>query len=832
MRDKSTAACLTADAENWRDKPSLTKTAVNKGVASVMEKPKILIVDDRPQNLFALRQVLKGLDVDIVEATNGNNALTASLDHNFGLAILDVMMPGMDGYELATHLRGANSSLSIPIIFLSASKADEQRMFNEHNAFDIDYIVKPYLPKVLIAKVLQFLEIDQCRKEKLLHEQQLQFVTDHVPVMIAHIDKEKRYVFVNHYYAKCYDYKAKDMIGMHTRDVFGVSGFIQLEPYMDMVLEGETLDFDMAVSKSSKGITHIHLNVVPNFDESGRVQGFLAAITDITARSKVEKALSDTSASFREIVARSVDAIIVLCEEGNVEYVNASAEIIFQRSAENFVGEHFGLPLIDSEFTEVDIFRQDKAPGIGELHCVKCFWNGQAAKLIMVSDITERKQAELKMIYLAHTDPLTGLANRTLLFEQFTDELKRVKRTGKYMAVMMLDLDKFKLINDTHGHKAGDNVLVESAQRIKDSLRETDIVARLGGDEFVVVVNNIDTIEAAMAVAEKITLRMQAPFIVANNECSITASSGIAIFPKDGLTLDDLLANADAALLRGKSEGRNQFHFFDESIHQLTLEARELDKDLKIAIKEKQFVLYFQPQFDANGIIGAEALLRWNHPKRGLLYPGSFLSALSKMDFREVELWAITQGLAMAKAWQLRHQRKFYVAVNLSAPTLKDPRLPVYVNEQIEYAGLSYDSLEIEITEGMLVSNVIETSKNLTLLSEMGVGIALDDFGVGYSSMVYLLKYPQISKLKIDCEFVWEMEKNPRNLAILQSIIDLGHSLEMRIIAEGIETMRQFELLGQYGCKNFQGYLVSPAIAADNWQAQEQQWHNTIAALT
>lgn len=821
----------TLDALKRRDEPAVTHLGIGNIATPMKARPKILIVDDRQQNLFALRQVLKDVDVDLVEASNGNDALTATLDQHFSLAILDVMMPGMDGYELASHLRGSDVTRPIPVIFLSASQTDEHGMYKEHAACGIDYIVKPYLPEVLITKVLQFLEMEQYREEVVMYGKELQFVADHVPVMIAHLDIKKRYVFVNQSYAKAYGYDAKDMIGRYACDILQPSVFARLEPFMNRALGGETLEFDIPISILHKGITHVNLNVVPNFDELGQVQGFLAAITDITERKNVDKALEESNDSFREIVARSVDAIIVLCNDGIVEYVNPSAEMIFQRSADDFVGEHFGLPLVDNDFTEIDIFRPNKAPGIGELHSVQCNWNGQSANLIMVSDITERRQAEIKMTHLAHTDALTGIANRTSLYKQFTHDIKRAKRTGKYIAVLMLDLDKFKHINDTLGHEAGDTLLVECALRIQDSLRETDIVARMGGDEFVAVANNLDTIEAAAAVAEKITTRMQNPFILANQAHSITVSCGVAVYPKDGTDIDVLLANADAALIRGKTQGRNQFQLFDESIHQLTIQARNLENDLKIAIKEEQFVLYFQPQFDAEGIVGAEALIRWNHPTRGLLYPSSFLPALTKMDFKEVELWAIKSGLHMAKAWQQKHQQKFYVAVNLSAPTLQDSNLPAYVKQQIESAGISHDSLELEITEGMLVKNVTETAKNLTLLSEMGVGIALDDFGVGYSSMVYLLKYPEISTLKIDCEFVWEMEKTPRNLAILKSIIDLGHALNMRIVAEGVETERQFDILSRYNCKNFQGYLFSPAIAVENWSNQKSNWYDTIAKL-
>jgi diguanylate cyclase (GGDEF)-like protein/PAS domain S-box-containing protein len=802
---------------------------MNKAVVPILARQKILIVDDRKENLFALQQVLKGLDVDIVKASNGNDALTATLDHQFSLAILDVMMPGMDGYELATLLRSSDILTPIPIIFLSANKADEYGKYKSFEDCGIDYITKPFSPAILVTRVSQFLDLERFQNEVDHHEQDLQFLVDHLPVFIARVDVNKRYMFVNQSYANIHGYEPKDMTGQYVGDMVSATIFSQIEPLINRVLEGESFQVDIPISISRKDRHFYHINMSPSFDASEQAQGFLAAITDITARKKIEQALEDSNNSFREIVASSIDALIVLNIAGYVEYVNASAEMIFQRKAKFFIGDKFEFPIINSDFTEIEIFREGRAPGIGELHCVECLWKGKPAKLIMVTDVTERKQAEMQMIHLAHTDPLTGIANRTSLYEQFDYNLKLAYRSRKSMAVMMLDLDNFKLINDTYGHTVGDILLVQCAARIKNNIRNTDIAARFGGDEFTVVLTNLSSIESVRIVAEQIINSMKQPFIINEIECTITTSCGVAVFPKDGESIDILLANADAALLRGKSEGRNQFQFFDESIHKITMEARELDRDLRIAIKEKQFVLHFQPQFDANGVVGAEALIRWNHPTRGLLYPSTFLDELTKMDFKEVELWAITSGLKMAKTWQSTHGENFYVAVNLSAPTLQDTNLPAFVNEQIKLAGVSYKSLELEITEGILVQNVSETAKNLKLLSNMGVGIALDDFGVGYSSMVYLLNYPEINKLKIDCEFVWKMDENDRNLAILKSIIDLGHSLGMRIIAEGVESQKQFDTLSDYDCKNFQGYLVSPAIAAEDWKNKELNWQETIA---
>ncbi|TWX73512.1 EAL domain-containing protein [Colwellia sp. C1TZA3] len=795
-------------------------------------RQKVLIVDDRKENLIALRQVLSDIDVEVIEATSGNDALTATLEHKFCLAILDVNMPKMDGYELAKYLRGDDNTRQIPIIFASAEYTEEAQIFKGYEVGGIDYIIKPIVPAVLLGKIRIFLELARSHDKAIKNEQQLRFVSDHVPVMIAQFDNDKRFLFVNKPYALMVGYRVDEIIGQYASDIMSEAVFLEMEAYMDATLAGEFNDFDLTLAVLPKGIDTVNVRVSPNINASGQVTGLLTAISDITKRKKVEQSLLKSTKGFKEIVAKSDDAILVLDEGNHVVYVNPSAEEIFQRKSESFINHYFGGPIIDGQYTEIDIFRKGKESGIGELHSVECMWMGGPGNLVTVRDITERKEAELGLMHLAHTDQLTGLANRTALYDSFMREVATAKRTGKYIAVMMLDLDKFKLINDTYGHEAGDRLLMECAQRIKDSLRETDIAARLGGDEFVVMATNLDTADSAAAVAEKITKRMQDPFVIVNNNCSITLSCGVAIYPKDGANMEELLANADAALMRGKAAGRNQYQFYDDAIHQLTIQARELDNELKIAIKEKQFVLYFQPQFDNKVIVSAEALIRWNHPSKGLLYPDSFLSALMKMDFKEVELWTISKGLQMLKAWQDKHKKKFHVSVNLSAPTLQDPNLPAYVDAQVKAVGLNHENLELEITEGMLVENATQTSKNLTLLSEMGVSIALDDFGVGYSSMVYLLKYPQISTLKIDCKFVWEMEKNARNLAILKSIIDLGHALNMRIVAEGVETPRQFELLNHYGCENFQGYLVSPAIAAENWQEQAQGWHDTIATLT
>ncbi|WP_371324498.1 EAL domain-containing protein [Dechloromonas sp. ZY10] len=434
----------------------------------------------------------------------------------------------------------------------------------------------------------------------------------------------------------------------------------------------------------------------------------------------------------------------------------------------------------------------------------------------ILADITERKAVEERMRHIAQHDPLTGLPNRMALAIRLAQLLPEARRYERRLAMMFLDLDRFKIINDTLGHPVGDELLREVACRLSNIIRETDFVARLGGDEFVILLPEISTPADSALVASKIIAALATPVQVDTHELHTSPSIGISIFPDDGPDADSLLKNADTAMYHAKAAGRNNYQFYAAEMNQAASERMDIERKLRHAIARNEFAIAYQPQFagDSGRPTGVEALLRWHHPSDGMISPARFIPVAEEMGLIvEIGEWVMRNACREMKHWLDAGLQPMRVAVNVSARQLRRRDFCESVAGALAESGLPAELLELEITESSVMENPEEAIEILQRLRRMGVTLAVDDFGTGYSSLAYLKRFP-IDHLKIDRSFVADIEHDLNDRAIAFGTIALAHSLGLNVIAEGVETADQLELLRSNGCDEVQGYLFSKPLTS------------------
>lgn len=441
-------------------------------------------------------------------------------------------------------------------------------------------------------------------------------------------------------------------------------------------------------------------------------------------------------------------------------------------------------------------------------------------------DISERKLAEERIEQLAYYDPLTNLPNRRLFFDRLSQELLHARRQSSFGAVMFVDLDRFKQINDSLGHDVGDMVLAETAKRLVRVLREGDTASRLGGDEFVALIPDLGAeLERAYinagTVAEKLSLELSKPYILSTRELIVTASIGIILFPDGQDSAEDVMKQADMAMYRAKESGRNNFYFYRPSLQQDIEDRYELEQQLNLALKERQFTLYYQPKVDVHGkIVGAEALVRWMHPERGIVFPNDFIPAAEGSQL----IVPISEQVIQIAATDLVKwcdqglvNDEFVLSINISASHFLRDEFEESIVGNLVLKGADLSRIELELTEGVVVKDYDKTIEKMSALSDLGIRFSIDDFGTGYSSLQYLHRLP-INTLKIDRAFVNEVVHDSGSQVITKTIINMGRNLGLELIAEGVETTSQRQFLENYGCYQYQGYLFSRPLSESDFR--------------
>jgi len=539
----------------------------------------------------------------------------------------------------------------------------------------------------------------------------------------------------------------------------------------------------------------------------------------------------------RALFEQAAVGMVVLDDAGTIRDVNSRYAGMMGRRADELTGRPFTLFADAEDPTEIDpaahgIVRREHACERADGTVIHCHTtlsplvgtNDAASMLAVIEDVTERNRAREELSYLAYHDALTGLANRALLEEHAQKVFAHVQRTGRCAAVLFIDIDHFKLVNDSMGHDRGDVLLRRVSRRLEAMLRADDTVARLGGDEFVVLLSDLNRSEDARLVASKLLEAIAVPTLIDAQEIVPTASIGIAIHPDDGTDLGTLLKHADTGLYEAKRLGRNRASLCPSEASTRMMERVQLETALRHAVQERAFRLDYQPQFDlASGrITGMEALLRWEHPTEGVVSPERFIPVLEETRLiAGLTGWILDRACHQACAWQEQGSRPVEVAVNVSAGQLQDESLIDQIRDALAYSGLEPELLCIEVTESIVMSQVDASTDILSRIKALGVRIAVDDFGTGYSSLAYINTLP-LDALKIDKSFVTHLSERTTEQDIAAAIIALAHAVGINVVAEGIESAEQLRILRQLGCDQGQGYYRArpmPAPEADAFLA-------------
>lgn len=603
------------------------------------------------------------------------------------------------------------------------------------------------------------------------------------------------------------------------------------------VLSGETVH-NVEIEHGLDGRrTSISLSAAPLKSADGKIIGVLVTCADITGLKTVERALEASEARFRALSESAMDIVTVIDAEGVILYQSPSVRHLLGVDPESMIGlNQFDIihkddsPVVRERFKELIgrgmldrpvEFRVRHADGtwrtlesIGK-NCLDV----PAIRGIIVNtrDVSERRAIQQRIQHLAYHDALTSLPNRSLLQDRVAQAISRAERSGKRLAVMFIDIDNFKNINDTLGHDVGDELLREVARRLSASVRGHDTIARQGGDEFIVLLEELEGQAGAARVAQKILDALRSAFDVGGTKQHVSGSVGIALFPDDGKDSQTLMKNADTAMFHSKAQGKNTYHFFTSNMNIAVKRRAMLESSLRAAVKEGDFLLHYQPQVDlATGrVVAVEALVRWNNQAGGIVMPGDFIPLAEETGLiNEIGEWVMREGCMQARQWQAAGIAPERVAINLSARQLGDAGFLAMVQRVLKDTGLHPGCLELEITESQVMKQAEGSIQLLNELADMGIHLAVDDFGTGYSSLSYLKRLP-ITKLKIDQSFVRDITVDPNDTAIVVAIISMARSLDLEIIAEGIETLGQLNLLRAKGCAIGQGYYFSMPLSAD-----------------
>jgi diguanylate cyclase (GGDEF)-like protein/PAS domain S-box-containing protein len=583
--------------------------------------------------------------------------------------------------------------------------------------------------------------------------------------------------------------------------------------------------------------------VVQSYEESARytetdreILTFVAQhVATALDRKRAADALRASEARFRTL-AETAPCAIIIYQGDHFHYVNPAAASITGWPREELTGKEFW-DLVHPDFQhlvhgkgrarhrgvdaparhEFKILRRDGDVRWLDFSAGAIEYGSRPAALGIAFDVTERKRAEEQIKELAYHDALTGLPNRLLFNDRLAVAVAQAHRSASRLAILFLDLDRFKVINDSLGHSLGDRLLQEVAERLQAGVRQGDTVARLGGDEFILLLPGIGRAEDAAKVAEKILETLKFPIRLEDRELFVTASVGISLYPEDGFDVESLIKNADTAMYRAKEQGRDNFQLYTHAMNETAVERLGLESSLRKALPGGQLVLHYQPLLDliTGKVHGVEALLRWHHPERGLVLPSEFLN-IAEITSLIVPMgpWTLRTACARARAWQEQGQPSLTVAVNLSARQFQQPDLVTQVKRALDETGLPPSSLDLEITETHAMQNAEATIMTLRELKRLGVRISIDDFGIGYSSLSYLKRLP-IDTLKIDQSFVRDITTDPDDAAIATAVIALAHTLKLQVVAEGVETQEQLEFLAARHCDRMQGYLFSRPLPAD-----------------
>ncbi|OYX11274.1 MAG: GGDEF domain-containing protein [Acidovorax sp. 32-64-7] len=662
----------------------------------------------------------------------------------------------------------------------------------------------------------------------------LRLIADSVPALMAYFDLPGlRCQFANQGYAAYNGHSVASIVGLTVQEAIGTKAWLAIQPYIERSTRGEHVKYMREQTMPNGESRMIEVNLIPHFSPQKQQLGSFVLITYITDRWQAESTVRQSEERMRKFTEITDEAILFhrdgLITDGNdalTRLTGYTLPEVMGLSIFNFISPEWRS--VAYEYTrsgredpyEVTIRHKDG-------HTIPVEVVGKTMpqlhadyRVVVVRDITARKQAQERETFLELHDALTQLPNRRFLMEQLGKVLSMARRRKFMVAVLFINLDHFKTVNDSLGHHAGDQLLCDVAERLRQSVRDTDLVARLSGDEFVAVLTDIHTPDDAAVVADKLIDTMRSAFTVGNLPLTMSPSIGISLFPGDDTTVQGLLRCADTAMYHAKDSGRGNRQFYQPGMDVHATDVLQQERQLREAIASNAFVLHYQPQIClADGSLkGFEALVRWRHPERGLVGPDEFITfSESRGLITPIGRWVMHEACRQLKAWQDEGLAMVPVAVNLSALEFRQRDVAGEIAAVLHATGLEPRFLEIELTESVLMHHTGQVLETLNAIKALGVGVTIDDFGTGYSSLAYLKRYP-IDKLKIDRSFVMDTPQSADDVAIVTAIIQMGHSLQLKTVAEGVETAEQKELLHRLGCDLVQGFLVSAPMDAQATQ--------------
>ncbi len=679
--------------------------------------------------------------------------------------------------------------------------------------------------------------------------------------IVAITDRRGEIIYVNDRFCEISHYSRKELLGQDHRILnsgYHPKGFFKAM-WAD-IGRGKVWRNEIRNKAKDGSFYWVDTTIVPFLNENGVPYQYISIRNDITSRKLMEEALKKSEERYRLITENSSDLISVVDDQANLCYISPAhraalglheqqmeslnllsilheddrerVRYTLARSESGPFAMEFRIKHADGYYIDVEssfnLISQAAAASAlvfpdqafrAEAEASTAYDDRLQKYVLVMRDITERKRTEQKIYYLAYHDTLTELPNRRLFMEKLQHAVIKAKREKTMLGVLFLDLDRFKSINDSFGHEIGDVCLIEAAQRIGSCIASKDILARLGGDEFTVLIPDIRGQEELASLAERIQLSLEEPVQIEDWQYHLSCSIGISIYPEDGHTPDDLLKHADTALYAAKEQGRNGYSFFHKEMEERSLERILLEIELKKAIAQKQFYIDYQPKIDllSGSILGVEALVRWRHEELGVIPPNKFIPIAEESGLiMALGDWVLEEACRQNKYWQDQGYPELCMAVNLSVRQFYQMDLADKISRVLTKTGLDAQYLELEVTESVFAS-MDNAAEVMQAMKSLGIRLSIDDFGTGYSSLHYIKEMP-IDVLKIDMSFIRDLHCNKESQAIVKAILDMAQSLQLSVVAEGIEYQEQLDILRTDGCNLGQGYLFSRPLSPDNFE--------------
>jgi diguanylate cyclase (GGDEF)-like protein/PAS domain S-box-containing protein len=713
-------------------------------------KGEVLIVEDTPASLKLLSDLLTEAGYYVRQAPNGELALWTATSRPPELILLDIRMPGIDGFEVCRRLKASPELSQVPVIFLSAQHDTDDKV-RGFALGAVDFIAKPFQTEEILARTDAHVRLGRAQKALAAERASLE---ERVAERTAELAKEVEQRRANEEFLRLASQvfeATQDAIVVTDREARIVAtnpAFTQISGYTAQEVAGQS-------------ITMLH-----------------AGDTDVISSEQIMRLILETGHWSGEVLAR-------------------------RKNGQTY-------------------------PGLLSISVVKDAAGQVINHVAVFMDITERKAEQHLIDFLSNHDALTGLPNRMLARQRFDHTLAAARREGRCVAVMCLDLDRFKSINDSYGHDMGDKALQVVSKFLTEAVREGDTVTRQGGDEFQIIVSDDAQLGATMALAQKILAGLRKELVIDEQQITVTSSIGIAVSLTDGDSFDELVRNGDTALFRAKEIGRDNYAFFTERMDAEIRDKLAIQGQLRGAIARDEFEVHYQPQMclKTGAMVGAEALLRWDNAVLGKVPPNRFIPLAEEYGLvNSIGEWVLESVCAQMKVWHDQGLGDIKVAVNLAAGQFANDATVPYVESTLRKFGVAPEFLGLEITEGTVMGDPNKAVAALRRLKDIGVSISLDDFGTGYSSLSYLKRFP-IDVLKIDKSFVDDVTTNTADAAIALSVISLAHNLNMRVIAEGVETREQVRFLTERGCDEMQGYYFSRPVNAEAFTALLRERRN------